>query len=313
VSISIYPDRVENPANLQRLEDVARLFDASCGEELSGRAIAVENAPGARSIYGRSPLRGDATLIVGNERRGISPRIMQLADEVVSIPTASRTVNTLNVAAAAAVAAWYVMRGSGAQPSVTQPERRLPSLLIIGDDHVEVGSTLRSAAAFGFSEVLLEDRGAGWFDGSPSVRREARAAARRHKNTLRIHRIVDDVAARYDAVIAAVPHGAGVPLSRVRLARGASHLFVLGASTDGIDSLKHASVTIATLGLAPLKCVPLRLSASIALAEIARQAGRRRAERVRPGERRPLYELAFPVGDDTDEFLDIEARELLEF
>src|SRR5439155_14299533 len=103
---------------------------------IAGRLIAVEYAAGATDIYGRRPLRGEATLAVGNERRGLSRKVLAAADETVVIPTASPTVTTLNVASAAAVAAWYLLGGSGAQARVTRPENRRPALLIVGDDHV---------------------------------------------------------------------------------------------------------------------------------------------------------------------------------
>ena len=236
MKLSLFADGVENPANIARIEDTARLFGAACVPAIVGQLIAVENTAGAGVIYGRRPLRGDATLAVGNERRGLRRATLAAADEVVQIPTLSRTVTTLNVAAAAAVAAWYVTRGSGPQAKASRPENRRPGLLIIGDDHVEVGSTLRSAAAFGFQDVWLEDRGAGWFDGSGAIRREARAAARRHKNPLRIHRATLGDAGRYDEIVLAVPSGDGAPLQRQRLIRGHRQLVIVGARPDEMDT-----------------------------------------------------------------------------
>jgi tRNA C32,U32 (ribose-2'-O)-methylase TrmJ len=188
VTLGIFADHIENPANLDRIADAAKLLGATCDLSIAGRLIAVENSRGARPVYGRAPLRDRATIAVGNERRGLSRTLIERADETVVIPTQSRTVTTLNVASAAAVAGWYVLHGSGPQNLAQRPEHRRPSVLIVGEDHVEVGSTLRSAAAFGFHDVLLDDRGGGWFKGSAATRREARAAARRHKNPLRIHR-----------------------------------------------------------------------------------------------------------------------------
>jgi hypothetical protein len=98
----------------------------------------------------------------------------------------------------------------------------------VGDDHVEVESGLRSAAAFGFREVLLEDRGAGWFDGSGAVRREARAAARRHKNPLRIQRATLDNAARFEEIVLVTPCGPGTALQRERLTHGKGQLIIVG-------------------------------------------------------------------------------------
>lgn len=309
--LALLADGVENPANLARIQDVARLFGATCSTSTVGRLIAVENAPGSRDIYGRRPLRGDATLAVGNERRGLSRRMLAAADEVVLIPTQSRTVTTLNVAAAAAVAAWYVMRGSGPQRRARRPDARRPSLLVSGEDHVEVGSSLRSAAAFGFHEVLLEDRGAGWFGGSSAVRREARAAARSHKNPLRVHRATLDIASQYPEIVLVTPSGPGMTLQRANLARGNRQLVIVGVPSDEIDAGAAARARVATLGLEPVTSAPLRLIASIVLAEIARQVGRRHPTPA-PAARGPRYEKAL-VPIPTGEVLLVEVSDLLAF
>jgi hypothetical protein len=65
LTLTLLADGVENPANLARLEDVGLLLGLTCSTSINGRLIAVENAPGAREIYGRSPLKNDATLAVG--------------------------------------------------------------------------------------------------------------------------------------------------------------------------------------------------------------------------------------------------------
>lgn len=310
--LTLFPDGVENPANVARIEDAARLLGAACSPSVAGHLIAVENAPGAASIYGRKPPRCDVTLAVGNEKRGLSRRTLARADETVQIPTQSRTVRTLNVAAAAAVAGWYVKHGSGPQAQSTRPVGRRPGLLLIGNDHVEVGSSLRSAAAFGFTDVLLDDRGAAWFDGPPSVRREARAAARRFKNPLRIHRATLDHAARFDEIVLVIPWGDGTPTRRVRLAHGQRQLVIVGAQPEQLAGLEPERVSIATLDLEPVEHAPLRLVASIAMAEVARQVGRRRPPPGRAGERAPTYEAAIALMTG-DEVWHIEAAELLTY
>jgi len=279
VTLAVFADGVENPANLDRIADAAHLIGATRAQTISGRLIAIENSRGARSVYGRNPLNKAATIAVGNERRGLSPRILERADETLAIPTMSRTISTLNVAAAAAVAGWYVVRGSASQAFAARPEHRRPTLLIVGDDHVEVGSTLRSAAAFGFHDVLLEDRDAGWFEGTAAARREARAAARRHKNPLRIHRADLRSAMRFEEIVLVSAFGPAPPLRREPLNRGQRQLVVIGATLDEVSNVAADRLRVATLGLVPMEHAPLRLVASIALAEIARRSdavGRRR-------------------------------------
>jgi tRNA G18 (ribose-2'-O)-methylase SpoU len=312
VTLSFLPDGVENPANLDRIADVAGLFGSSCSTSVVGRLIAVENAPGATAIYGRRPLQSAATLAVGNERRGLSRDVLRRASETVVIPTASRTVTTLNVAAAAAVAAWYVLRGSGSQAHAARPEHRRPSLLLVGDDHVEVGSSLRSAAAFGFRDVFLEDRGAGWFDGPGPVRREARAAARRHKNPLRIHRATLEVATRFDEILLLTASADATGLARERLARGRRQLVIVGAEPHEVTSIASERMRIASLGLKPTPRPPLRLISSIAMAEIARQVGRRRPGPSEPAVRTPTYERALAFAAP-EEVLRIDPFDLLAY
>lgn len=312
MTLTFFADGVSNPDNLARLDDAANLLGASRSSSISGRLIAVENAPGARDVYGRRALRGDATLAVGNERRGLSRGTLERADETVVIPTMSRAVNTLNVASAAAVAGWYVLHGSGAQTNVTKPENRRPALLIIGEDHVEVGSTLRSAAAFGFRDVLLEDRGAGWFDGPSSIRREAFAAARRHKNALRVHRGTAAMADRFDEIVLLRLWGDGTPIQQVRLTHGRRQLVIAGARTEDIARIGRERVRLASLDLHATEEPPLRLAASILLAEISRQVGSRRRRPGVPPTRPPTYDAAISLVS-SEEVLVLEPPQLLRY
>ena len=312
MTLTIFPDRVENPANLARIRDAARLVHASCSDSIQGRLIALENAPGARPIYGRRPLQGHATIAVGHERRGLSERTLAMAAEMLVIPTQSRTVTTLNVAAAAAVAAWYVLRGSAPQAQVARPDARRPSVLLVGYDHVEVGSSLRSAAAFGFRDVLLDDRGAGWFEGSPALRREARAAARRHKNPLLVHRAGSADIEQFDEVVFVLGSGPATPVEQARVARGRNQLVVVGFERNELIEVAPGRVRIVTLGLEPLERPPLRLTASIALAEVARQVGRRRRIPGRPAVRPPRYEAALRLAA-TEDLLAIDPLKLLDY
>ena len=290
MALNLLADGVENPANRERIADAAMLLGGAYVEAIDGRLIAVENAPGARAVYGLRALRDSATLAIGNERRGLSRAVLAAAEETLVIPTLSRTVTTLNVAAAAAVAGWYVLRGSGAQSRASHPDKRRPAVLLSDDDHVEIGSSLRSAAAFGLREVFLEDRGGGWFDGEHSQRTEARAAARRHKNPLRVRRASLEIISRFDDVVVVAPAGQGPPFTRERLARGRTQLIIIGAEADRIASIPGENVRIATLGLEPVDRPPLRLVASIALAEIARQVGRSAAQVPVERFRGPRYE-----------------------
>ena len=51
-------------------------------------------------------------------------------------------------------------------------------------NHVEVGSAIRSTAAFGWGRVFIEDRKQVWFGCDRAIRSEGRAAARRGRNEI---------------------------------------------------------------------------------------------------------------------------------
>ena len=181
-------DAIENPGNALALLDCARMFAVDCrfrdtkGLSLSAellaalgdalpvaaaaeigalhpRTIAFDNGPGASDVYGLRPGTG-FTLVVGNERRGLSHGMRSLATHAAQVPMRSRRVNCLNVAAAAAVALYYLRQPQALRRgSRHDPERRRPELLLAGaGDHVELGSALRSAAALGWSRAFVEDR-----------------------------------------------------------------------------------------------------------------------------------------------------------
>jgi hypothetical protein len=273
---------IENPGNVAALADAAAMVGAAFAlheprcdaparrltrEELAGFSpiIALENAPRAESLHGfRMPAGPRPALLVGNERAGIPREALALAARTVVIPLASRRLNTLNVAAAAAIALHTLTRGGGAAQRVrSDPERHRPALrFVTPTDAVELGSALRSAAALGWSRVEVDDRHRVWFGADRATQAQGRGAARRGRNELRVAPV--DPTRAYDEVILVDDLAR---LHRLDLARGPGQLII-------IDDTPR-----------------LRLVASIALAEVARQVGVRGAKgRSRP--RGPSYELA---------------------
>ena len=328
VAAQLLGDGIENPANAQALLDVAAMFGIDCrfrdtrsltarwdagrgGDlplverdvEIASLAplVAVENAPGAVSIHDAPRPRAGSSFVVGNERLGIRGDLLRMADLCVEIPTAGRGVNTLNVAAAAAVALFYLLTGDGRPMRRSpQPERRRPAVLLAAPtDHVEAGSAIRSAAAFGWRSVGLDDRHAVWFGVSRAARTEGRAAARTHRNPTRVLPMRTESSHGFKRVVVA---GAGVDGRRildVDLAGGRDTLLVLPdedeagefdwASLGGRTEFAHVEL--------PATSFPYRyrLVASIVLAEAARQIGRP-AVAGRPAPRRALsYESALEV------------------
>jgi hypothetical protein len=134
VTLLLVGDGIGNPHNARALVDAAALLGAGCGfrdrggrlaaalgaipevtlADLDGRrVVAMETAPGAAELYARrlaEPAR--AAVVVGNERRGIAPGLLARADETVALPMPGG-LGSINVAAAAGVALWYLARGPG--------------------------------------------------------------------------------------------------------------------------------------------------------------------------------------------------------
>jgi hypothetical protein len=215
-----------------------------------------------------------------------------------------RGPDCLNVAAAAAVALYYLTRGGGGRlQRHTQPERRRPVLLLVGPaDHVELGSTIRSAGAFGWDRLLVDDRAAVWFGVARAARAEGRAAARRHRNPIHVLPTTASTAAAFDEVCVITTRHAGTPLHRAALSGGPRQLLAI-PDESAVDALQEdwerlaRRVRLVELDL-PARDFPYhyRLVASIALAEAGRQIGQRARAAGRPPLReRVAYDSALAV------------------
>jgi tRNA G18 (ribose-2'-O)-methylase SpoU len=302
-------DGVENPANAQALAEAARMFAVPCSfrdsrglaeqlPELStvdttallggpGPLIAVDNTPGAESVYRAGPMHSGASIVVGNERRGIRPDVLRAALKTVQIPMPGRGVNTLNVATAAAVALYYLLDAHGRrQARAPRPESHRPTLLLAAPrDHVEAGSSLRSAAAFGWQTVTVDDREKVWFGTPRPVRNEARAAARSHRNPLRVIPAGDAWPLPSGSrVVVCAPDVDGPPLHRTELT-GTSTVLVI---PDGDGWKPRPGAEFARVAV-PGEPGRYRLLAGIVLAETARQLGARTARAPRPPRRGLSY------------------------
>jgi tRNA G18 (ribose-2'-O)-methylase SpoU len=316
-------DSIENLANARVMMAAARMFGTGCafanflGDAAAGtdlprtlpqdlaagyaQVIACDNLAGARELYGfRVP--APFALVVGNERRGLTHSMRNIATCAVQIPMVSRRINCLNVAAASAVALNYLTRlkvgpsARSADPAARRPE----VLLAAASDHIELGSAIRSAAAFGWQRLLVEDRHRVWFGVDRIVRSEGRAAARRARNDIRLLPVAEHKSVEAPERIVVTVGSAGTPLHRLNLARGPRQLVVIpdesaGPLNPSDDDTDGRRLQMATLGLSDrLFPYHYRLIATLVLAEIARQVGSRsvRAGRPRPG---PEYFMRLPV------------------
>ena len=347
--ITLVGDHIENPANARMMMDAAAMFGGRCvfrdGGELAakwlasfgdtglpriGRAemaeqfspiIALDNLKGAADIYGYRLSPGPApAVMVGNERKGLTQEMRELADQAVEIPMVSRRLNCLNVAAASAAALYYLARGGGSRIRASgRPERRRPEIMLIGGtDHFELGSSIRSAGAFGWDRLLLDDRSGVWFGAARAIQLEGRAAARRSRNPIHVipARLTRSTLFRQAYIVSA---RRGAPLQTADLARGPEQVIVI-PDESAVDIQREdwgwlaPEIRVVCLDL-PVQPNPesgifavdpgdrpgspagppvyhYRFGATIALAEIARQVGRpARHISSRPHRAAPEYEL----------------------
>jgi hypothetical protein len=324
-AVTLVGDSIENPANALVMRDAAAMFGAASrfrdtkglnqaasavagGEpfptvepgQISGlhpRVIAFDNLPGAAEVYGYQ-VGQEFAVMVGNERRGLSYECARLATDKVHVPMLSRRVNCLNVAAASAVALYY-LGGTRVGPMTMrgEPNNRRPEVLLLGPgSHVEVGSAIRSTAAFGWSRVFVEDRKQVWFGCDRGVRSEGRAAARRGKNEILCIPCPAGASHAFARVTVVTSRHPAAPVHRLNLARGPGQLIVI-PDESCIDYVAEdwsrfgKEIEFAQLQI-PASEYPYhyRLPATIALAEGARQVGRRPAVKVPPPRRPPFYD-----------------------
>jgi tRNA G18 (ribose-2'-O)-methylase SpoU len=256
--ITLVGDGIENPWNARTMRHAAAMFGSCClfrdreglaqaceqapsfTEELTwistealaadySPLVALDNLDGAASLHGFQLKPGPRPVVLaGNERTGIARDLQAMADGTVQIPLASRRLNCLNVAAASAIALYYLTRSGGPPLQVRgRPEHRRPELLLMGaSDHVELGSSIRSAGAFGWERVFVEDRAGVWFGCDRSTHAEGRAAARRQRNPIRLVSSQPEDRFPFEEVCVMTTRRADLPLSRANLARGARHASV---------------------------------------------------------------------------------------
>jgi tRNA G18 (ribose-2'-O)-methylase SpoU len=323
--VTLIGDSIENPANAIVMKAAGAMFGAECrfrdtkglnraaagaqgGESfmtiepdqiraLHHRSVAFDNLPGAAELYGYK-VGPDFSVMVGNERRGLSYECAKLASDKVQVPMFSRRINCLNVAAASAVALYY-LRGTRVGPMAVrgEPNNRRPEVLLLdAGEHVELGSAIRSTAAFGWGRVFIEDRQQVWFGCERAVRAEGRAAARRGKNEILCIPCATGAAHGFARVTIITTRALGAPVHRVNLARSPSQLVVIPDEKNLDQSAETWSRLGKEVEFAHLQ-IPAtefqyhyRLTATIALAEISRQVGRRPAGKVPPTGRPPFYD-----------------------
>jgi tRNA(Leu) C34 or U34 (ribose-2'-O)-methylase TrmL len=205
----------------QDLDEVPAQFDY---------VIACEATRRSRTVYDYPAPRGHLVVIVGNELQGLSKRVLQKADQVVSVPMLGRGMSSVNVAVAAAIVLYALQRDLGRKhlrPSSLSC-RDVDVLLFGPRDPNELGSLLRSAWAFGWQRVFLADPSAVWFTSDRPTILAGRAAARREVNRLAVIPHGQMNVRDYDRIIVCNGETQGTPLSRFSLPDGGKVLLAFG-------------------------------------------------------------------------------------
>jgi tRNA G18 (ribose-2'-O)-methylase SpoU len=261
--------------------------------------IAAENTPGAADIYSYRlpPNVVRPALILGNEAKGLRRRTHRRAHATVQIPIPSKNINCLNVAAAAAVMLAYLSQPRPLpypRRTLSAVQRARPDLLLIGSaDHRELGSAIRSATAFGWDTVLLLDRHDAWYAADRAVRSESRGMARRGRNPIRVVPFADNSATAYRKIVIVTREARGKPLFNLSLTGSDTLLVLPDERENSVDwhppAGTRGEIVTASLPPLPADLYHFRQTASIALAEAARQLGHPDSDGIYLRSRRDRY------------------------
>jgi len=152
-----------------------------------------------------------------------------------------KQLSSVNVAASSAVGLYVLERDLARKGFATRSTGHSSIDLLIGapDDPAETGSLLRSAAAFGWKRVYLQDPAGSWFTESRESVSVSRAAARREINPIVVLQADTLPAHHFERVVWCTRERTGVPLSRFRIGDCENALLCHGvdALPDHLSSL----------------------------------------------------------------------------
>lgn len=317
--ITLVGDCIENSFNVEAMVHAAEMFgmdcmfrnpldeesaSISCQEVQKNYApvLALDNWKNAHVLYGYElPTNVSAAVIAGNERRGISREMTEVASHAISIPMISRQLNCINVAAAGAVALYYLSHGfKGKMQIRSEPQKKRPEIILVGGtNHAELGSAIRSTAAFGWNRAFIEDRRNVWFGCDRVTKSQGRAAARRGRNQIRLIPCKSEHQYLFREAVVITRKDLGVSLPKADLCRGAQQAIVIADESE-IDIESEDWKRVAEMvSFAQIEtknrdfAYHFRHFSSIALAEVSRQVGQKAL--WKPTKQVPLYESSLKL------------------
>jgi hypothetical protein len=243
--------------NLPLLENAAHISGAECIFASSGNnsiasingvasldevlqsfrnIIACEIIRDSINIFTFPAPREHTAVLVGNEQTGIPRPVLKKADSIVSIPMVGTGMSSVNVAVSAATALYVLSKDLGRRKKVKGKlaQRDVDILINAPEDPHELGSLLRSAWAFGWRRVFLNDPSGVWFSKDKNTVIESRAAARSFKNPLVVLPIEKIDSKVYDQVVVCDESPEGRRLSRFRIPDCRKLLVVYGKRCESL-------------------------------------------------------------------------------
>ncbi len=320
--ITLVGDCIENSFNVDAMIHAAKMFGMecafrspinesctpiSCDEVKTSYApvLALDNWKNTHVLYGyQVPDQAHSAVIAGNERHGISREMTAVATQAISIPMISRQLNCINVAAAGAVALYYLSNGfKGKMQIRSEPQKKRPEIILIGGtNHAELGSAIRSVAAFGWNRAFIEDRSNVWFGCDRVTKSEGRAAARRGRNSIRLIPCKEAHEYLFREAVIVTTKDLGDSLPKVELCRGGQQAIIICDESEidvGREDWKRVAEKISYAQIETRGSeysYHFRHPASIALAETSRQVGQKAL--WKPTKQMPLYESGLKLLSD---------------
>ncbi|MFN8525698.1 MAG: TrmH family RNA methyltransferase [Chloroflexota bacterium] len=257
--MDLFADGVEDARNLRSLQACARLFGAHLYVRPGGRRVAASRDPTlpvgpplrdlrqrydllvaletgdhSQNLFAyRMPPVSSIALVVGNERRGITPWVRAHADVTLHIPSGRMRQRSLNVACAAGLGL-AALRASSARSRFGVSCATRPDLLFWNpSDPGELGSALRTAWVLGWDRVLLRDDRGVWFTTDRQRYAAGRAAARCPRNVIRVT-LLPEHRAPWQLAVIVTPRGTASAMwrSHARWPASTAVIIVDEASAD---------------------------------------------------------------------------------
>jgi len=258
-NIDIFADGIEEIWNVPILNNAAELFNSTCSffdrhnirEKLTGipserfidssdltslknkydQIIACETGSRSKNIFQYKYRPLNTALIVGNELTGISKEIINVSDDILSIPMKGKEIPSLNVGVAAGLSLYCLFHNHLG----TKKLRRnlFPDILLLNPENpYELGSILRTLCCFGWNSIYLKDDHKLWYGSKRLIKDKVLEASRGKRNHTSIKPYNKLSNNKYN-VAYLMTKNSGTPLSRLNFSAGRKSIFIL---PDNFDS-----------------------------------------------------------------------------